>query len=219
MKFFLDTANGEAIEKALSTGLINGITTNPTLLSKEGQDPTQLLKKICALMEPDDVSIEITQKEPLAVYEQAHALAALAPNVVVKIPCFMPYSPIIKKLVKEGIALNITLIFSLNQGVLMSKLGVKYISPFIGRLDDNDSDGIQLIKDLKKVAENYNFTTQILAASMRHTMHVHQALIAGADVITLPVHLFDSLLNHPLTKLGIQQFDTDWQKLGIKQFP
>lgn len=219
MKFFLDTANLNAIEKAHETGLINGITTNPTHLSKEGGDIITLIKRICKIMEPDDVSVEITEKESAAVYKQAKEIAALASNVVVKVPCHKEYAPIIKKLVEDGVAVNITLLFSVNQGLLMSKLGVKYISPFIGRLDDIDVEGIDVIYDLKQIMHNYNFTTQILAASMRSPLHIHQAALAGADIATVPVKLFESLLDHPLTDKGMLLFDEDWKKLGIKKFP
>ncbi len=219
MKIFLDTAHLPAIIKARETGLIDGITTNPTHLSKESGDIVDLLKKICKIMQPDDVSIEITEQEPAAVYKQAKEIAAIASNVVVKVPCFMPYTPIIKKLVEEGINVNITLLFSLNQGLLMSKLGVKYISPFIGRLDDIDDEGIKLIFDLKRTMENYQFPTKILAASLRNPLHFHKAALAGADVATVPVTLFESLLNHPLTDKGMKLFDDDWKKLGIKKFP
>lgn len=219
MKIFLDTAHLQAIEKAQKTGLIDGITTNPTHLSKEGGDISELLQKICSIMQPGDVSIEITEKEPQAVYEQAKRISAIASNVVVKVPCFMDYTPIIKKLVQEGVAVNITLVFSVNQGILMAKLGVKYISPFIGRLDDIDTQGINVIYDLKTAMKNYQFSSQILAASLRNPLHFHEAALAGADIATTPVHLFESLLNHPLTDRGMLLFDDDWKKLGIKKFP
>ncbi len=219
MKIFLDTAHLESIEKAKETGLVEGITTNPTHLSKEGGESLVLLKKICRIVYPADVSIEITQKEASAVYNQAHEIYAIAPNVVVKIPCVMNYASLIQKLVLDGVAVNITLVFSANQGFLMSKLGVKYISPFIGRLDDIDADGINLIFDLKRMLTNYNLPTQILAASLRSPLHFHAAALSGADTATVPVHLFESLLNHPLTDQGIELFDRDWKKLGITKFP
>ena len=145
-------------------------------------------------MEPDDVSIEITEKEPFAVYKQAQEIAKLASNVVVKIPCAMIYAPIIKKLVEEGIAINVTLLFSVNQGLLMSKLGVKYISPFIGRLDDIDTEGINLIYDLRRILDQYQFTTKLLAASLRSTLHFHEAALAGADIATVPVPILKNYL-------------------------
>ncbi|MBA2306987.1 fructose-6-phosphate aldolase, partial [Candidatus Dependentiae bacterium] len=193
MKLFLDTAHLPTIKKGLETGLIEGITTNPTLLSKEGDAITDLLKEICSTMEPYDVSVEVTQRDPKALYAQARRIADLASNVVVKVPCLPEYTPLIKQLVQEGIAVNITLIFSAVQGLLMAKLGVKYISPFVGRLDDIDINGIDLVRDLKKIQDTYGFKTQLLAASLRSPLHVHDAALAGADVATLPPTLFDLL--------------------------
>ncbi len=219
MKLFLDTAHALSIQKGKASGLINGVTTNPTHLSKEGGSIKELLESICTVMAPDDVSIEVTELEPQEVYEQAKRIADIAPNVVVKIPCHKAYTQVINKLVHEGIKINVTLLFSAVQGLLMCKLGVRYISPFIGRLDDIDVDGMELIYDLKKIIGNYGFTTQILAASLRHVRHVHDVALAGADIATVPVKLFDELLNHPLTDKGIALFDADWRKLGISHFP
>lgn len=219
MKLFLDTAHLPTITQGLETGLIDGVTTNPSHLSKESGAITDLLKKICATMDPYDVSIEITEKEPNAVYQQALRIAALAQNVVVKIPCLPEYTPVIKRLVHEGIAINITLIFSAVQGLLMAKLGVKYLSPFIGRLDDIDTKGIELIRDLKTMQSVYDFKSQVLAASIRSPLHVHDAALAGADAITVPAALFTLLLKHPLTDKGVVLFDQDWQKTHITTFP
>ncbi len=218
MKFFLDTANLEALQKAKKTGLINGVTTNPTHLSREGQS-TELVKQIAALLPTCDISVEVTTKTPEEVYNQAKQIAELAPNIVVKIPCAKEYVPVIHTLVQEGIPLNITLLFSAVQGLCMAKLQVKYISPFIGRLDDIDANGMQLITDLRKILDNYNSTTQLLAASLRSIPHIHQAALAGADVATLPVALYEKMLDHPLTTKGMKLFDEDWQKLGINKFP
>lgn len=219
MKIFLDTAHITAINEALVTGLVDGITTNPTLLSKEGGTPLELLTKLCALVHPRPVSIEVTESDPLLAYHQAQALSRIAPNVVVKIPCAYEYLPIIHKLVQEKVPVNITLLFSLNQGLLMAKLGVNYISPFIGRLDDTETDGINLITDLRAMLDTYNFQTQLLAASIRSSLHLHRAALAGADISTVPIALFQSLLNHPLTDKGRALFDSDWKKLGISKFP
>jgi transaldolase len=219
MKIFLDTAHVPAINDTLPTGLIDGITTNPTLLSKEGSSPVELLTKLCALVHPRPVSIEVTENDPQHVYRQAQALSRVASNVVVKIPCAYEYVPIIHKLVQEKVPLNITLLFSLNQGLLMAKLGVAYISPFIGRLDDTEIDGIDLIYDLRTMLDRYHFETQLLAASIRSALHLHKVALVGADIATVPVALFQSLLNHPLTDKGRAQFDRDWHKLGITQFP
>ncbi len=219
MKFFLDTAHYQALQDAKGSGLLDGVTTNPTHLSKEGGNVTELVKKIATLVYPGDVSVEVTEKAPKAVYTQAKEIAALAPNIVVKIPCHTDYVSVIRALVKEGIPLNITLLFSVPQGLCMAKLHVKYISPFIGRLDDIDSDGIQLIKDLRQVLTTYSYETEILAASLRSVRHLHDSALAGADCATLPVNLFQKILEHPLTDKGIALFDHDWQTLGIKKFP
>ena len=219
MEIFLDTAQVASLKEARLTGLISGVTTNPTLLSKAGGDIGKTVQEICTIMHPFDVSIEVTEKDPEAVYKQAHQIASLAPNVVVKIPCVMMYTPIIQRLVEEGITINITLVFSLVQGLLMAKLGVKYVSPFVGRLDDIDTDGLQLIDELRQVYDIYRFDSKILAASIRSVSHIHHVALAGADVVTIPEKLFFSLLEHPLTEQGIARFDSDWKKLDIKKFP
>jgi transaldolase len=219
MKFFLDTASVAAIKQWDKTGLLDGVTTNPSLLSKEGGDPKQHLLTICSILGERDVSIEVTQDDPQDVYKQAKLIAALAPNVVVKIPCDKKYYAVIKRLVDEGVKINVTLIFTALQGLLMSKLGVRYISPFVGRLDDIDSEGVEVLSDTREILDQYGFSTQILAASLRHVRHVHFAARLGADVATLPAAVFEQITHHPLTDSGIQKFNADWQKLGIKQFP
>ena len=219
MKFFLDTANSDEIKALLATGLIDCVTTNPSLLSKEGKNPKDQVLAICSLLKDRDVSIEVTQEDPEAVYKQAHGIAALASNVVVKIPCHRQYFPVIKRLVDEGVQLNITLVFTLLQSMMMCKLGVKYISPFIGRWDDIDVEGVEFLPELRDMIDQYDFSTQILAASIRHVRHMHYAIQSGVDVITLPVSVFEKAATHPLTDRGIEQFNIDWQKLGIKKFP
>lgn len=219
MKFFLDTAHYTALVKAKETGLLDGVTTNPTHLSKEGGNLVELIKKIAQLLAPCDVSVEVTEKDPHEVYAQAHAIAGLASNIVVKIPCHPVYLPVITKLVHEGVPLNITLIFSAVQGLCMAKLNVKYISPFVGRLDDVDSDGISVIQDLRQILDLYSFETQILAASLRSVRHIHAAALMGADCATIPAELFEHMLDHPLTDKGIALFDHDWKTLGIEKFP
>lgn len=219
MKIFLDTANLDAIKKWSNTGLINGATTNPTHLSKEKNDPKTQVLAICAALPDGEISVEITEKEPQAVYKQAKAIAALASNVVVKVPCYKEYYAVIHQLVKEGVRINVTLVFTLIQGLLMCKLGVRYISPFVGRLDDIDVDGIQVLYDLRFMIDQYQYKTEILAASIRHTQHVHEAIMAGADVATISPAVFEQIIEHPLTNAGMAQFDADWKKLGIKVFP
>ncbi len=219
MKIFLDTAHLESIKKWAQTGLIDGITTNPSHLSKEGGDPKKQVLEICSVMKDGEVSIEITEQEPQAVYKQAKEIAALADNVIVKVPCHQDYYVIIKRLIDEGVSLNITLVFTLLQGLMMCKLGAHYISPFIGRWDDIDVEGIELLNEMRIMIDSYGFSTELLAASLRHVRHFHHAVLAGADVATLPIAVFEKAIAHPLTDRGIEQFNADWQKLGIKQFP
>ncbi|MBD3272798.1 fructose-6-phosphate aldolase [Candidatus Dependentiae bacterium] len=215
MKIFLDTANRELIKSWIPTGVINGVTTNPSLLSKEDPDVKSVLKDICDIVK-GDVSIEVVEKEPEKVYKQAIQISKLAKNVVVKIPFSREYLPVISQLTKEGVKINVTLIFSLVQALLVAKLGVKYISPFIGRWDDIDVDGINLIQDLVIMQENYGFESKILAASIRNVIHLQKSILIGADVATIPPTLLDKVFNHPLTLQGIDKFDADWKKLGKK---
>ncbi|MGB8367471.1 MAG: transaldolase family protein [Candidatus Babeliales bacterium] len=219
MKLFLDTADIEVIKKWAKTGIIDGVTTNPSHLSKEKIDPKKRILEICSLLPTGEISVEVTEKEPQAVYKQAKRIAQLAENILVKIPCHKDYYAVIKQLVDEGVKLNITLVFSLIQGVMMSKLGVFYISPFIGRWDDIDVNGVHILQEMRQVIYQYGFDTGILAASLRHVRHLHDALMVGADAATVPSAVLEQALEHPLTDRGIAKFDADWQKLGIKQFP
>lgn len=219
MKIFLDTANLEGIKKWASTGLIDGVTTNPTHLSKEGGNPKDQVLAICAALPDGEISVEVTEQDPQAVYKQARDIAALAPNVVVKIPCHPQYYQVIDRLTAEEIPLNITLVFTLIQGLLMCKLGVRYISPFVGRWDDIDVDGIDLLPEMREMVDEYGFDTGILVASLRHVRHVHDAILAGVDAATVTMPVFEKMIEHPLTDQGIRTFNADWAKLGIKQFP
>lgn len=213
MKIFLDSADRKLIEKYLATGLIDGVTTNPSLLSSQGQNTKEVILDILRMV-PGDVSIEVVEKSPEAVYAQAHQIAKLGDNAIVKIPFAFEYLPTIAKLVEDGVQLNITLVFSALQALMVAKLGVAYISPFIGRLDDIGSDGMVLIEDLVTLKQQYEFPSQILAASIRHVMHWERAALLGADVATVPPALIEAACHHPLTDLGIKKFDQDWQKLG-----
>jgi transaldolase len=221
MKVFLDTAHLETIKKYIPTGLIDGITTNPTHLSKEGSDPVPIIKEICSLLPDGDISVEVTEQQPDKVYQQAQAISRLASNITVKVPCHPDYYPVIRKLVADGISINVTLVFSLLQGAYMAKLGVKYISPFIGRLDDYQEKGagIELVAQLRQVVDEYSYETEILAASIRSLEHMEQSLLAGADVITVPVEIFQTSMNHALTDQGMARFDADWKKLNVSKFP
>lgn len=219
MKIFIDSADVKSIAVWAQKGIINGVTTNPTHLSKEGGDVTQKILEICKLLPHGDISVEVTEKEPQAVYEQAKKIAALAPNVVVKVPCHIDYYEVIARLVKEGVRVNVTLMFSLTQALMMCKLGVTYISPFVGRLEEIDVNGIMLLHQMRRMVDHYQFTTQILAASLRTLGHFNDAIEAKVDAATLPLAVLEKGLEHQLTIAGMAKFDQDWQKLGIKQFP
>jgi transaldolase len=219
MKIFLDTAHIPSITEWARTGIIDGVTTNPTHLSKEGNDPKAQVLAICALLPTGEISVEITEIDPQAVYHQAQAIVQLAQNIIVKIPCHKDYYDIIKRLVAEGVRINVTLLFSLAQALMMCKLGVYYISPFIGRLDDTGVDGAALLTEIRCMIDEYNFTTQILAASLRSVEHVNAAIMAGADVATMPSDLLEKAVAHPLTNQGMTRFLDDWKKLNIKKFP
>jgi transaldolase len=217
MKLFLDTANLEDIRAWAY--LIDGVTTNPSHLAHENKDPKKQVLEICSLLPDKDISVEVTLTEPKAVADQARAIAKLAPNIVVKIPCYQPYYPIIAQLVREGIKINVTLVFTLVQSLFMCKLGVKYISPFIGRWDDIDVEGVDILFELRSMVDQYSFSTQILAASIRSIRHLHEAILAGADVATVPTAVLEKSSQHILTKEGMEKFNADWNKLGHTKFP
>jgi transaldolase len=219
MKLFLDTADTTFIKKWAPTGLIDGVTTNPTHLSKCNGNPTDIIKDICQLLPHGVISVEVIETEPDKVYHQARAIAELAPNIAVKIPCHQHYYTTIKKLVAEHITINITLVFSVTQALMMAKLSVAYISPFIGRLDDIKQDGMHLIIQLRHMLDTYHFSTNLLAASIRDVTHFEDVIIAGAHCATVPPAVFEQSLEHELTNKGMQQFLTDWKKLNISHFP
>jgi len=219
MKIFLDTAQVEIIKEYAPTGLIDGVTTNPSLLSKAGGQPLEVVKQIIQALPHGDISVEITYKEPEAVCAQAQAIAAIADNVVVKIPCHEQYYPVIHKLVQDGIRINITLLFNLSQALMMGKLGVEYISLIVGRLDDVNSDGIAVARDIRFMLDQYGFETQLLLASIRSVARAQDGILAGADAMTIPPQIFQAMMQHSLTNRGIELFDADWQKLGVNQFP
>lgn len=218
MKLFLDTADVAAIKLWAQTGIIDGVTTNPTLLSKTS-DPKKTIQEIIALLPQGEISVEVTEEDPNKVYEQAKKIAALHKQVLVKIPCHVSYYGVIKKLVDEKVRINVTLVFSVVQALMMSKLSVAYISPFVGRWDDIDVDGIALLQEMCELRDNYGYETQILAASLRTVRQLHDAVLTGADVVTLPPSLLEKALQHPLTDKGMELFAADWKKLGISQFP
>ncbi len=214
MKFFIDTANLDEIKDANSWGILDGVTTNPSLVSKEGNtDFLGLLKEICQEVK-GPVSAEVVGTEMTDILEEGRSLSKIAPNIVVKVPLIKEGLKAVKIFSEEGIKTNVTLCFSANQALLAAKAGASYISPFIGRIDDIGADGMDLIEDIKIIYENYGFSTEILAASIRHPIHVLQAAKIGAHVATLPYKVLDLLVKHPLTQSGLDKFLSDWKKVS-----
>jgi transaldolase len=212
MKIFLDTANIASIKLYNDMGLVDGITTNPSLLSKEGDDPQKTMEEIVRIVK-GDVSLEVIATENEQMVEEGRRLRKYGKNVVVKCPLTPDGLKACRTLTNEGIPVNVTLCFSANQAVLAAKSGAKYVSPFIGRLDDAGQDGMGLIKEIHQIFKNYQFGTQILVASIRHPLHVVEAGKIGADVVTLPPDILGKMLKHPLTDIGLKNFLADWEKL------
>ncbi|GGV15887.1 fructose-6-phosphate aldolase [Lactobacillus acetotolerans] len=216
MKFFLDTANVKDIKRFAQLGLVDGVTTNPTLISREGRDFETVIKEITKIIS-GPVSAEVTATKAEEMVKQAKNEVKWAKNIVVKIPMTEEGLKAVKVLSSENIKTNVTLIFSVTQGLLAAKAGATYISPFLGRLDDIGGSGIGLVKDLRKVLDNYGFKTEIIAASIRGTQHVKQAALAGADIATIPAAVFGKLWSHPLTDKGLASFASDWASFKQQQ--
>lgn len=213
MEFFLDTADIKEIETGLEWGLVDGITTNPSLIAKQGKSYLATVQEIARLV-PGPVSGEVLATEFDEMMDQAHRLAELAENVVVKVPLTPPGLRAVAKLLDEGIRCNVTLCFSSAQALLAAKAGAAYISPFVGRLDDVGEDGMELIDEIVSIYQNYDFETKVLVASVRHPIHVIQSAQLGADVATLPFKVLEQLFKHPLTDIGLDRFLADWKKTG-----
>jgi len=211
MKLFIDTGNIKDIQALVPLGIIDGITTNPTLLSKEPGDYRENLKKICQIVQ-GPTSAEVTETEAQAMIKQGRDLSKIDPWIVVKVPLTRDGIKACKALSSEGIKVNVTLCFSSTQALLAAKVGATYISPFVGRLDDVSSHGMELIRDIVEIYENYNFKTEVLVASTRSPMHILEAARMGADICTCPPAVIDSLFNHPLTDVGLKKFLADWEK-------
>ncbi len=212
MKFFIDTANLNEIKKAERLGVIDGVTTNPSLVAKEGDiDFKTRIKEICEIVD-GPVSAEVIGLKTEGMVEEARELAKIASNVVVKIPMTMEGLRAVKILSSEGIKTNVTLVFSANQALLAAKAGATFASPFIGRLDDRGHNGMELINEIVTIYDNYNIDTEIISASIRHPMHVKEAALAGADIATIPFNVIETLSKHPLTDIGIEKFLDDWNK-------
>jgi transaldolase len=214
MKFFLDTASLKDISWAVQAGLIDGITTNPTLLSKQAGDldPRDVLKEICSIVE-GPVSAEVVATDTDGMLTEGKSLAKIADNIVVKIPMLEAGMVAVRRLASDGIRTNVTLCFSSVQCLVAAKAGATYVSPFIGRIDDVGQEGMDVIREARQMFDNYSIATQILAASIRHPRHVAEAAMIGADVATMPAEVLKKLLQHPLTDRGLQTFLADWNKL------
>ncbi|RMF69135.1 MAG: fructose-6-phosphate aldolase [Calditrichaeota bacterium] len=212
MKFFLDTANLDEIKQAASMGILDGVTTNPTLVSKEEGRFKDILLNICEVVD-GPVSAEVVATEVDGMLKEARELAALHPNIYVKIPMTRDGLKAVKTLSEEGIRTNVTLCFSPSQALMAAKAGATFISPFVGRVDDISGVGMEIVSDIRTIYDNYGFTTEILAASLRHPLHVVEAALIGADIATMPYKVFDQLFNHPLTDIGLKRFLADWEKV------
>ena len=212
MKIFLDTANIESIKKYNDMGLIDGITTNPTLLSKEKGNPAEIMREIVNIV-MGPVSLEVIGTTMEEMINEAHRLKKYGQNVVVKIPMIPDGLKVVKKLKEQGIQTNVTLIFSANQAILAAKAGAAYVSPFIGRLDDAGHDGMTVIREIMQIFKNYQFNTEVLVASVRHPLHVTEAGKIGAHVVTLPPDILGKMISHPLTDKGLSTFLSDWEKV------
>ena len=215
MKFFVDTADVTEIREVASTGLLDGVTTNPSLVAKSGRDFRQVVKEICSIVE-GPVSAEVTALETDSMIAEGQSLAKIAANVAVKVPLTWDGLKACRVLAQSGLKVNVTLCFNANQALLAAKAGAAFISPFVGRLDDAGQDGMELISEIRQIYDNYDFDTEILAASVRSVNHVKYAALAGADIATVPVAVMKALVKHPLTDKGIESFLSDWKKTGQK---
>lgn len=215
MKFFIDTANLDDIREAHDLGVLDGVTTNPSLMAKEGvsgqENIVQHYMDICEIVD-GDVSAEVISTDFSGIVEEGEKLAALKPNIVVKVPMIRDGVKALKHFSSKGIKTNCTLVFSSGQALLAAKAGANYVSPFIGRIDDISGDGLQLIEQIRTIYDNYGYTTEILAASVRHPMHIIECAQIGADVVTSPLKAITALLNHPLTDIGLEKFLADHAK-------
>jgi len=215
MKFFIDTANIEEIKEAHSMGMVDGVTTNPSLVAKEGRDFEELIKEICDIVD-GPISAEAVSLEAGGMIKEARHLAGIHPNIVVKIPMTVEGLKATRQLAQEGIKTNVTLVFSPLQALMAAKAGASYVSPFVGRLDDISHDGLQLVEQIVEIYSNYAFDTEIIVASVRNPLHVLESALLGADIATIPFNVLAKLAAHPLTDKGIKAFLDDWNKLQNK---
>ena len=213
MKFFIDTANIGEIKKANDLGLLDGVTTNPTLVSREGREFKDLIREICSIVD-GPVNAEVVSTETEGMLKEARELVTLAENIVVKIPMIKEGLKAVKILSKEGIKTNVTLCFSPIQALMAAKAGAAYISPFVGRLDDISHRGMELVEQIITIYDNYGFQTEVIVASIRNPVHVLEAALMGADISTVPYKVMEQLIKHPLTNIGLENFLADWKKMG-----
>ncbi len=215
MKFFIDTANLAEIKKANELGLVDGVTTNPSLVSKEGRDFIGLIKEICEIVD-GPISAEAISLDAEGMIKEARELSKIHKNIVVKIPLTLEGLKAVKTVSKEGIRTNVTLIFSPLQALLAAKAGASYVSPFVGRLDDVSHNGMELVDQIMTIYENYGFSAEVIVASIRHPLHVLDAAMTGAHIATIPFKVIEQLSKHPLTDIGIDRFLKDWEKVPKK---
>ncbi len=212
MKFFIDTANTEEIKKGIAMGLVDGVTTNPSLLSKEKKDPNEVIKEILSIVD-GPVSLEVVSTDSAGMIDEARRLASLGLNAVIKIPMTEEGIKAVRTLSLEGIKTNVTLIFQPVQALIAAKAGASYVSPFIGRLDDISQRGMGIIEDIATIFTNYGFESEIIVASIRNPVHVLDAALIGADIATIPFNVLSQLIKHPLTDIGLEKFLKDWQSI------
>jgi len=212
LELFLDTANIADIRSAVEAGIISGVTTNPSLVAKEKRDFHTILREICEIV-PGPVSAEVLSLEAGKMVEEARVLAAIAQNVVIKLPMTKEGIKACSQLTKEGIRTNVTLVFSPNQALLAARAGATFVSPFVGRLDDIGQDGMQVVRDIVEIYDIYGIETRVITASVRHPMHVIEAAKAGSDIATVPAAVLEAMYHHPLTDIGIERFLADWKKV------
>ncbi|MFH7326750.1 fructose-6-phosphate aldolase [Desulfurivibrio sp. C05AmB] len=215
MKFFIDTANLQEIAQAVDMGMVDGVTTNPSLIARENKPFEALLKEITALVD-GPISAEVISSETDGMVEEGRKLAALHPNIVVKIPMTTAGLKAVKQLHGQGIKTNVTLVFSASQALMAAKAGAEYVSPFVGRLDDISENGLNLVQDVLDIFDNYGYATEVIVASVRHPMHVVESALMGAHIATIPYKVIAQLASHPLTDIGMEKFLSDWAKRSRK---
>ena len=211
MKFFIDTANIDEIKKGVAMGMVDGVTTNPSLIARENKPFEEIIKEICQVVD-GPVSAEVISLEADGMVKEAKILAAMSDNIVIKIPMIIEGMKAVKELTSLGINTNVTLVFSAAQALLAAKAGATYVSPFVGRLDDLGQHGMELISEIMTVYRNYEYLSEVIVASVRNPLHVMDAAMIGADIATIPLKVIEQLAKHPLTTLGVEQFLADWEK-------